>query len=162
MNILFVCSSNTCRSPIAETLMDDAIDRSSSLRGNVKTESAGTFAVEDAEATPEAMRVMEEMGLSLQKHRSDQFTAELAAWADLIFSMGREHMEHMEVIAPEEVHKMHTLQGYVDGVAGEPVDDRYDIADPYDQGMDEYRACAGQIQEAVEKLAYMLEMAIDE
>ncbi len=158
MNLLFVCTGNTCRSPIAETLMDDAVDRSSSLHGNVKTKSAGTFACEDAEATKEAIRVMDEdYGLSIRRHEADQFSPELAEWADLIFAMSREHMEHMEVLAPEETHKMHTLRGYVAGVTGEPVDDGYDILDPFDEGMEEYRECASQIKQAVDALVAVLE-----
>jgi len=160
MNILFVCTGNTCRSPMAETLMDDAIDRSSGLRGDVKIDSAGTFACEDAEATPEAIRVMEEKGLSLKKHEAEQFSEELAEWADIILAMAREQFEHMEVIAPEHTGKMHTLLGYINGMEGEPIDESYDILDPFDEGIDEYRACADQLQEAVGKLAEILEKKI--
>ncbi len=138
--------------------MDDAVDRSSSLHGNVKIKSAGTFACEDAEATKEAIRVMDEdYGLSIRRHEADQFSPELAEWADLIFAMGREQLEHMEVIAPEETGKMHTLLGYVDGVMGEPVDDKYDISDPFDEGMDEYRECAAQLKFGIDKLVEVLE-----
>ncbi len=137
--------------------MDDAIDRSSKLHGDVKVRSAGTFAAEDMGATQEAVRVMDEMGLSLKKHGSEQFSTEHAEWADLILAMGREQMEHMEVIAPEQTEKMHTLMGYVAGVMGEPVNDDFDICDPFDEGIEEYRECAGQLRGAVEKLAALLE-----
>lgn len=157
MNVLFVCTGNTCRSPMAETLMDDAVDRSSGLRGDVKIKSAGTFACEGAEATPEAIRVMEEMELSLKKHEAEPFTPELADWADLIFAMGKEQMEHMEVLAPEATEKMHTLLGYVDGVYGEPAESGYDIMDPFDEGIEEYRECAAQLRPAIEKLTRLLE-----
>ncbi|MDL2236453.1 low molecular weight protein arginine phosphatase [Christensenellaceae bacterium OttesenSCG-928-K19] len=157
MNVLFVCTGNTCRSPMAETLMDDAIDRSSDLRGDVKVGSAGTFACEDADATAEAMQAMEEMGLSLKKHNAEQFTKELAEWADIILAMSKEHIEQMEVIAPEQEHKMHTLLGYVDGVAGEPVETNYDMPDPFGEGIEEYRECAQTLQAAVKKLAALLE-----
>lgn len=157
MNILFVCSGNTCRSPMAETLMEDAADRSSSLHGNVKVKSAGTFACQGAEATPEAIEVMEEMGFSLKRHDAAQFTKENAAWADLILCVAQEQIEHTEVIAPAETAKMHTLRGYVDGVYGDPGGPEYDILDPFDEGMDEYRACATQLSEAVSKLTTKLE-----
>ena len=146
---------------MAETLMDDAVDRSSSLRGNVKVNSAGTFACEDAEATPEAIRVMEEMELSLKKHEAEQFSPELAEWADLIFAMGKEQMEQMEAIAPEYTGKMHTLLGYLAGIPGEPAENRYDVIDPFDQGMEEYRQCAAQLLPAVERLVQMLERKLE-
>ena len=91
--------------------MDDVVDRSSSLRGEVKVKSAGTFACEGASATPEAVRVMDEMGYSLKRHEAEQFSAEGAKWADLILAVAKEQMEQMEVLAPEDIPKMHTLLG---------------------------------------------------
>ena len=157
MNVLFVCTGNTCRSPIAETLMDDAVYRSSSLHGEVKTKSAGTFACEDAEPTQEAVRTMEEYGLEIDSRGARQFTPELAQWADIILAMSKEQIEHMEVIAPEDTQKMHTVLGYAQGVEGEPVDNSYDIMDPFDEGMDEYRECARQLSEAIALLVKRLE-----
>ena len=159
MNVLFVCTGNTCRSPMAETLMDDAVDRSSSLHGEVKTKSAGTFACEDAEATREAMQAMDELGLNLRKHEAEQFSPELAEWADIIVAMGREQMEHMEVIAPDAQHKMHTLLGYIDGISGEPVDNRYEVCDPFGKGIEEYRECAAQLKNAIDRFVKILEKA---
>lgn len=157
MNILLVCTGNTCRSPMAETLLDDAVDRSSILHGQVKIQSAGTFAAEGAEATPEAVRVMDEMGLSLEKHISQQFTDELAKWADLVLAMGKEQMEHMEVIAPEEVEKMHTLIGFGEGVDGSPIGNHYEICDPYGEDIEEYRECAKQLKEMIDLAVLRLE-----
>ena len=137
--------------------MDDVIDRSNDLRGNVKVESTGTFACEDADATPEAMQVMEEMGLSLKKHDAEQFTKEWAEWADIILAMSKEHIEQMEVIAPEYAGKMHTFLGFVEGTRGDPVDSAFDLPDPYDDGIEEYRECAVRLKSAAERLAELLE-----
>jgi len=137
--------------------MDDAVDRSRILHGEVKLKSAGTFACEGAEPTEEAVRTMEEMGLEIDKHAAEQFTHETAEWADIILAMGKEQIEHMEVLAPEETYKMHTLLGYAQGVNGDPSDNSCDIMDPFDEGMEEYRECADQLKHAVELLVERLE-----
>ncbi len=154
MNLLFVCTGNTCRSPIAEAMTDDALERSSTT--GVKTKSAGTFACEDSEATPYAQQVMEEIGLSLEKHRSQQITPELVKWADIILAMGKEQIEQLEAIAPDAKDKLHTLLGYVAGVYGDPIDHNYDVIDPFDEELEDYRACVEQLKGAVDKLAEKL------
>ena len=68
MNVLFVCTGNTCRSPMAEELAEDAAGRSTHLK-DMTFRSAGTFACEGEPATPEAVKVMEELDLSLEKAR---------------------------------------------------------------------------------------------
>ena len=157
IKILVVCTGNTCRSPMAQELLDDAVDRSSNLRGKVKCKSAGTFACEDAEATPEAMEVMEDMGFSLEKHKARQFTEELAEKYDLLLAMGPEVFEQMEALAPDYVDKMHTIIGYANGIDGDVTGDEYSIIDPFDEDVDEYRACANQLKEVCEKLVERLE-----
>jgi len=146
---------------MAEELMDDAVGRSTSLAGKVKSRSAGTFACEGAEATDEAKQVMEEYGLNLDKHRARQFSNEIAEKYDLLLAMGPIVFEQMEVIAPEYTHKMHTMLGYAEGLDGEQTDEKYTVMDPFDKGMDEYRACAQQLSEAIEKMLKRLEININ-
>lgn len=156
MNVLFVCSSNTCRSPMAEALLDDIIDRSGDLRGNVKVESCGTFACEGQEATEPAKQAMEELGLSLKKHEAEQFDLEKADWADLILAMSKEQIEHMEAIAPKQTEKMHTLLGYVNGVFGDPADDEYNVPDPYKGDEEDYKECANVLKKATLELSEII------
>ena len=150
MNVLFVCTGNTCRSPMAEEFADDAGDRSSSIKG-MTFKSAGTFAPEGAPASEEAIEVMDEAGLDLGRHKSRQFTPELAQWADVIIAMEAKHIEEMEAMAPEQESKMHTLLGYAEGIGGYPGDDEFDIIDPYKEPIEDYRETRDQIKTAVDK-----------
>jgi protein-tyrosine-phosphatase len=154
MNVLFVCTGNTCRSAMAEELAEDIGDRSSM---DFKFKSAGTFACEGDPATSEAIEVMQEIELDIEKHKSSQFDKELAEWADIIFAMEAKHIEEMEAMAPDEEHKMHTLLGYAEGKYGYPGQDGYDIIDPYRDPIEDYRATRDQIKAAIEKVIAKLE-----
>jgi protein-tyrosine-phosphatase len=146
---------------MAEALFDDAVDRSSRLRGEARSQSAGTFAAEGAEATEEAVEVMNEMELDIHRHRSQQFNSDLAEWADLILTMESRHIEELEAMAPEAEGKIHTLLGYINGVKGF-ADEKYDIIDPYKEPVEEYRKCAKELKAAVEKLVKQLEKTMKE
>jgi len=138
---------------MAEEIADDSTDRSSDL----EFKSAGTFAVEGDPASPEAVVVMEEIGLDIDKHKSIQFDKELAEWADVILAMEAKHIEEMEAMAPDEEDKMHTLLGFAEGVEGYPGEEGYDILDPYKSDVEVYRETRDQIKEAVTKALKRLE-----
>ena len=88
-NILFVCTGNTCRSPLAAVLARRALEQ----RGwqHVQVASAGAAAEEGLGASPHAITVAERAGLDLSSHRSRLLSAELADWADLILVMSPSH-----------------------------------------------------------------------
>lgn len=161
IRVLLVCTGNTCRSPMAEELLDDAIGRSTKLAGKMKCRSAGTFACEGAEATSEAIQVMEEYGLNLEKHRARQFNCEMADKYDILLAMDYNVFEQMEALTPDYVQKMHTMLGYAQGQDGESTEERLTVLDPFNEGLEEYRECARQLDDAAKKIVKRLENSME-
>lgn len=97
-NILFVCSGNTCRSPMAQCLFTAALH----ARGitDICAISAGVCANGGAPASIGALRAMQRRGLSLQAHRSQPVTAALLARSALVVGMSSSHIETLRTRFP--------------------------------------------------------------
>lgn len=89
-NILFLCTGNTCRSPMAEVVARAEVER----RGwkHVRVASAGAAAAPGCAAAVPARAVARRRGLDLASHESQPLTPDLVAWADLILGMGPSHL----------------------------------------------------------------------
>ncbi|MDY0323553.1 MAG: low molecular weight protein arginine phosphatase [Candidatus Carbobacillus sp.] len=125
--ILFVCTGNTCRSPMAE-----ALARRYWGEDQVEVLSAGLFAIEGESASPEAQLVLEEEGIDLSQHRARPLTSELLEEADLILTMTRAHRQMLLSLYPEHEHKIWTLKAWVGSLKGETVNEEdEDIPDPF-------------------------------
>ncbi len=152
MNILLVCTGNTCRGALAEPLFEDEVDRSS--KPGVKFDTAGTFALQDSEPTDFAVKVMKKHGYNIERHRAKQVDEELIEWADLILTMESMHIDHIEAMFPSAEGKMYTLMEYA--YPGEELESR-DIPDPYDEDMDEYEECVAILKDITKKIVRRLE-----
>lgn len=139
MEILVVCYGNICRSPMAEVLLQAAVDRRLGGRGAVVVTSAGTHAYEGNPASRLGVEAMSSRGLDLRRHRSRPVTKALVRRADRVVCMTREHRDSVLQLVPEAAGKTTTLGD--------------DVPDPLGGTLDDYEAVARLIAERVESLA---------
>jgi len=131
MRILFVCTGNTCRSPLAEGIAKQMIaDRQLS---DIVVGSAGTSAWPDAPASDGSLLVAMEHGIDLGEHKARQLAPELVAEADLILPMGPHHLDRVEALGG--TGRTWLLTAYA---AGET--DGRAVSDPFGGDLDVYRA----------------------
>jgi protein-tyrosine-phosphatase len=148
MQILFVCTGNTCRSPLAEALGRRVADE----RGltDLAIGSAGTSAAEGQPASDGALLVGIERQLDVAEHRARQLTRELVDAADLILVMGPHHLDRVEALGG--TGKAFLLTDYASRGAS-----RRTVADPFGGGLECYRATADElddeIRRAIERVA---------
>lgn len=144
LNILFVCSGNTCRSPIAKAIFQKMIVEDDRLRGWVNVDSAGIFAIDGSPASNMAKEVVREFGASLDTHRAKSINDELVEWADLILCMEPDHIAFLLEDYEDILDKVYLLTEYVD-VEGY-------VPDPYGEDIHEYRETARLIYGLLTKL----------
>ncbi|HTV48495.1 MAG TPA: Sua5/YciO/YrdC/YwlC family protein [Phycisphaerae bacterium] len=141
--ILFICTGNTCRSPMAVGLAANilakklGIDPDDLHRRHIVIESAGLAASHGLSASPEAVQAAMELGADISRHRSRSVTEDLLRRADVIYTMTRAHRAGVVAHSPEASDKAQVL------------DPQGDIADPIGGGIDLYRNVAERINEVL-------------
>ncbi len=136
-SVLFVCTANRCRSPMAEALLK----RQAAQLGQAEDwqiQSAGTWTEPNLPVTSHSKVVMAQRGIDLGAHRSRLLTAELLHDAAVILVMTRNQQEALQTEFPEVAHKTHLLS--------QLIGQSCDIEDPYGGPIDEYQLCASEME----------------
>ncbi len=136
--VLFVCTGNTCRSPLAEGLAREWERRRTPNGLTIEVGSAGVAAGQGAPASPQTLEVLRERGINLSTHHARMLTPEMVDEADVIFTMTPSHAQAVMQIVPDSAHKVF------------PIDPHTPIADPIGQPIEVYRQVADQLETLIE------------
>lgn len=145
IQVLFVCTENLCRSPMAEGLLRDHLKRAG-LGSKVKVSSAGTIAGRPgAKADARAVKVASAAGVNLRKIRASRVTMPELASSDLIVALDRKHYRELLKICPHDhADKIKLLLGYLPGDGA-----KNDVPDPYYGSSDGFKDNYELIERAV-------------
>ncbi|MCL6626116.1 MAG: low molecular weight protein arginine phosphatase [Alicyclobacillus shizuokensis] len=142
MHIVFVCTGNTCRSPMAAHLLQHAARQ----RGlDWVIESAGLYAMAGSPMTEQAAQVLRRRGVADTAHRAQAVNAELVARADLILAMTSQHAAELKRRFPEASQKIHELAKFAGHSSA-------DVADPFGGDEAAYDRCAQEIERHLKAL----------
>ncbi len=137
LNVLFVCTGNTCRSPMAEWILKGQLR--GELRNRVMVKSAGTGAYDGVSMTEEAFEVLREIGIKTFPHKSKSLDESILNWADWILCMEEKHLKRIEEMGHGE--KAELLGGEEMG----------EIPDPIGFSLNYYRRVRDIIKVSIEK-----------
>ena len=145
VQLTFVCTGNTCRSPMAEGLcrkhfaniLNCNLDEVDSF--GYKVRSAGVAAFDGSPVSSNAVNACRQRGIDISSYRSSLLTEEMVEQSDLLFVMSSAHLEHVLAYFPEAEFKTFLL------------DENGNISDPVGQSEAVYLRCADQIEKAIER-----------
>lgn len=144
--LLFVCTGNICRSPMAEVIARARLGEKSGW----KVASAGVAAIDGEPASEEAVVACREIGLDLRQHGSQPVTRELMETSRWVVVMTETHREVLSRRFPEFHARIRTLKSF--GFSK----DFGDIPDPIGGSLDVYRTARNQIESALSDLVIFL------
>lgn len=139
MKVVFVCTGNTCRSPMAEGILKD-LSKKANL--NIGVKSVGTHATSNSNAARFAIEAMKSIDIDISNHKSDQVNRELLDKTDLVLTMSNNHKKAIILQYPFIKEKVFLLNEYAFGI-------NKDIEDPFGGQLMYYEKARDEIYEAI-------------
>lgn len=140
--IIFVCTGNTCRSPMAEIIAKDIFNR---RKININVISRGIAVYFPSEASENSIKALEKYNLDLSKHTAKQIEQSDIVSSNLILTMTNQHKAFVKKMAGDNIN-VFTLKEYIK-VGND------DISDPYGGDILDYQKCADELYSYIEMLA---------
>ncbi len=147
--ILFICTGNVCRSPMAEGLFRKAVEG----RSDYRVMSAGLGAVEGQPPTGHAVQAVKELGIDISGQRSRMLTPELVEEADYVFGMTHSHIDTVMLLYPQAAEKTFLLREFDETLE----QFEKDISDPIGGSYEVYLNCRDQIEQGLASLVRFIE-----
>ncbi len=141
-HVLFVCTGNTCRSPLAEGLFRKAV----AGRDDYEVSSAGVAASRGTPSNPETAALLKKRGATLDKFGSRQVSDAILSAATHVFAMTRSHLQTLESLFPEHADKFYLVCEFV-GITSKG--ECTDVLDPIGMGRRAYEEVAGMFDIAI-------------
>ncbi|HBH3010035.1 TPA: low molecular weight protein arginine phosphatase [Clostridioides difficile] len=145
MNILIVCTGNTCRSPMAEAILRKAIKESGRRIEEYSISSAGISTANGMSASENSIEALKEIGIDLSNHKSKVITKKLIDESDIILTMTKSHKEILVQAVPKCKEKVYTFKGFANK-------NEEDISDPFGGNLDIYRNTMREIMYSVNEI----------
>ncbi|WP_272893746.1 low molecular weight protein arginine phosphatase [Heyndrickxia oleronia] len=140
MNILFICTGNTCRSPMAEAIL-----KNKGIKG-ISVRSAGIFAMDGQHASIQTQQVLDENSIE-HNHVSKKLSVEDIEWATKIITMTMDHKRFILDTYPFASEKVFTLKEAANGHLGDT-----DVMDPFGGSIEVYRETYNELTKLIENL----------
>ena len=147
LNILFVCSGNVCRSPMAEGILKNKIPNI--IKNKIKVFSAGTNTVIGMRVSAFAEEVAKKYNVNISSHKSKQLNEEMITKSDFIFIMSQDHIDFFRKRFLKYMDKVYPLKKFENA---EPQNANSDIIDPVGGNIDSYEKIFLEINGEIERI----------